>query len=253
MLNRILRRKKAVPAITARVPAGTRVYAIGDIHGRLDLLDRLHRMILDDVAKAPIERPVLIYLGDYVDRGLESRQVIDRLIGPPLAGFETVFLKGNHEELMLEFLETGESGPGWMICGGDATSYSYGVGIDSSLSAEDRDAALRDKLDAALPDDHRAFLETLSIFHREGDYIFVHAGLRPGIDLDQQVADDLLWIRMPFLSSEEDHGGVVVHGHSIENEPQIRNNRIGIDTGAFATGVLTCLVLDDDTRRFLHT
>jgi serine/threonine protein phosphatase 1 len=238
----------------AHAPDGTRIYAVGDIHGRDDLLARLLQAISDDAAETSGDlRRVLVYVGDYVDRGLGSRQVIDRLIGQPLDGFETVHLLGNHEEAFLGFIEGGPIAFDWFKYGGLETLYSYDVPIPRRTSDRDIEE-LRKLAMAAVPDPHVAFLRGCKLWHIEGDYVFVHAGIRPGVPLERQEPEDLLWIRDEFLSSRSDHGGkVVVHGHTICERPEIRANRINIDTGAYASGRLTCLVLQGDGRRFLNT
>ncbi|MGE5538416.1 MAG: metallophosphoesterase family protein [Gemmatimonas sp.] len=247
------RQKRAVEAAPeATAPEGTRIYAVGDIHGRADLLADLHRMIVADAATAPA-RKVVVYLGDYVDRGLQSRQVIDMLANEPLAGFERVHLKGNHEEAMLEFLADPRIGPSWTQFGGAATLMSYGAGRVTPASPESAFAAAQAALAENLPPAHLAFLRDLALCREEGGYWFVHAGARPGVPLDEQSPEDMLWIRDEFLLSREAFGRVVVHGHTITDEPEVCVNRIGIDTGAFATGRLTCLVLEGAERRFLFT
>lgn len=253
MLARFFRSSRAQPPV-ASVPAGTRVYAIGDIHGRLDLLRELHEMIVRDAREYAPARRVLVYVGDYIDRGYESRQTLDYLLDSPLPGFEIVHLMGNHERSMLDFLEDIAIGPGWLRYGGRETLFSYGVDPDRDF-ASGKDCLLRiqTELRAVLPERHRRFLADLPLTHEEGDYLFVHAGVRPGIPLDRQDDEDLLWIRDEFLGSSADHGKVIVHGHSISDEPELRPNRIGIDTGAFATGCLTCLVLQDRQQSFLRT
>lgn len=230
----------------ARVPAGEAVYAVGDVHGRLDLLTALLGRIAADAALRPAGRRRLVFLGDYIDRGPGSRGVVERLVQGPPPGFEAICLRGNHEQAMLDFLEAPEQAEAWLDFGGEATLRSYGV----------RPAAprqMRDALAAVLPAAHLRFLETLDFVHEAGGYLFVHAGIRPGRALEIQHPHDLLWIREAFLESGADHGCVVVHGHSIVPVPEVRSNRIGIDTGAFATGRLTCLVLEGAERRFLTT
>ncbi len=234
------------------VPAGERVYAVGDIHGRADLLDALHQTILTDAGAAGEPARTIVYLGDYVDRGPDSRKVLDILIHGPLPGFQAIHLMGNHEDMMLRFLD-GPATPLWLVNGGDATARSYGVTLPASASGPDAIEAIRAGLDVALPDGHRRFLENLRPFHIAGDYLFVHAGIRPGVPLDDQSPAELMWIRDRFLSSEDDHGYVVVHGHTITEHPEVRTNRIGIDTGAFFTDQLTCLVLTGAGRSFLTT
>lgn len=236
------------------VPAGLRLYVIGDIHGRADLLRRLHLQIEADLfTLTDGETARIVYLGDYIDRGLDSSTVIDVLLDHPLPGAERVFLKGNHEDSLLDFLEDVGTGPDWFAIGGDATAMSYGVRVPAQLSSSERFEHIWRALHANLPQDHLDFLHGLDLLHEVGDYLCVHAGIRPGTPLDQQDAHDLMWIRRDFLESRDDHGKVVVHGHSARREPDIQKNRIGIDTTAFATNVLTCLVLEGTERRFLST
>lgn len=235
----------------ARVPADTVVYAVGDIHGRLDLLEALQGCIVDDASRRTASRRVVVYLGDYVDRGPDPAGVIDRLVGAPLDGFDSVHLAGNHEDFLVRFLERPEIGPVWLANGAAATLASYGVDVAGPDSASP--AALAARFAGALPASHRAFLDGLALSHVEGDYAFVHAGVQPGVALADQSRDDLLWIRRPFLESRARHEHVVVHGHTIRDAPDVRDNRIGIDTGAFATGILTAVALEGDERRFIDT
>ena len=235
------------------VPEGTRVYAIGDIHGRLDLLEHMEDMIQHDASQDAPARRVVVYLGDYVDRGMEARQVVERLMAHALDGFELIHLKGNHEEFLLSFLEDARIGPGWLRNGGNTTLYSYGVrppDRPTDVAALER---ARQEFARKLPARHLDFYRSLSLSHVEGDYLFVHAGILPGRPLAQQEPNDLLWIRDEFLASQANHGKLVVHGHTIFEEPDIQPNRIGIDTGAYATGRLTALVLEGATQRFLQT
>lgn len=216
----------------------------------------MEALIEADADNGAPPRLVVVFLGDYIDRGLESAGVIDRLAGPSPPRFERVFLRGNHEDAMLRFLEDVSTGPLWLGNGGDATLYSYGVRFQPGLPYDERLAALQADLRARLPPAHLDFLRGLPCRHDEGDYLFVHAGIRPGVPIDMQSVEDMLWIREPFLSARADLGKVVVHGHTINAEttaPEIRAHRIGIDTGAYATGKLTCLVLEGETRRFLQT
>jgi len=262
MIATLLRPFRRVSAPPPAVPPGRLVYAIGDIHGRDDLLVRLRETIRADAQAAareaaaegrPAPQPVVIHLGDYVDRGLHSREAIGLLLDAPLPGFESIHLKGNHEDMLLRFLDDPSIGRVWLANGGDATLASYGVGnwrppLDDA-GLED----LRHRLRAALPPRHLAFLRGLAHCHEEGDYLFVHAGVRPGVAPAERRPEDMMWIRDGFLDSRADHGQMVVHGHSIEYRPDERPNRIGIDTGAFATGRLTALALAGATRRFLST
>ncbi len=241
----------ATPA-PPRVPEDCRVYAVGDIHGRADLLARLHRFIRADAESARVRRKVLVYLGDYVDRGYQSREVINMLVHMPLGGFESVHIKGNHEDLMLDYLDGGD-GRIWLFNGGDATLDSYDVSVFDPYLRGSELERLRRRLLAELPAEHLAFLRRLTIRHTVGDYLFVHAGVRPGVPLDDQREKDLIWIRGPFLDATDDFGKVVVHGHTISMAPELKDNRIGIDTGAYATNRLTCLVLEGADRRILQT
>lgn len=237
----------------SRVPAGQVVYAIGDIHGRVDLLDMLISDIVADAAAGAAERRTLVFLGDYVDRGHDSKSVIDRLIAGPPEGFAQVCLLGNHEAWLLDFLENARAGAGWLMNGGVATLASYGVAARQGGLGLERLEAAQSAFRAALPETHLSFLNGLSLTWRAGGYVFVHAGVRPNVALDAQDPNDLLWIRDDFLGSNADHGAVVVHGHTISDWPEEKSNRIGIDTGAFATGRLTCLRLEGTERRFMQT
>ncbi|MSO77393.1 MAG: serine/threonine protein phosphatase [Alphaproteobacteria bacterium] len=235
------------------VPAGRRIYAIGDIHGRADLLARLYAMIFRDAEGAEVLGKTLVYLGDYIDRGPDSRQVIDMLLAPLPRGFRAVHLRGNHDAWLVDFLADIAAGPGWLNNGGHATLASYGVGRPLGLTLASRLSATQAALDRALPEAHRRFFQGLGDWHVEGDYLFVHAGIRPGVALDRQTPDDLLWIRDEFLYSDADHGHIVVHGHTIRDEPELMANRIGIDTGAFMSGRLTAAVFERASVRFLAT
>jgi len=237
-----------------RVPDGLRVYVVGDIHGRLDLLERLHEAITADAATLGAgARGAIVYLGDYVDRGPDSRDVVEMLAGGGPPGLETTFLRGNHEQMMLDFLDAGVGAGMWFRNGGDATAESYGVSPEDDDFGDGAGSPTAARLRAAVPPAHRAFLDSLAFSARYGDYLCVHAGIRPGTPLADQTPRDMLWIREPFLTSQADHGVVVVHGHTIAATPQIRANRIGIDTGAYYSGVLTALVLDGAERRLLQT
>ena len=246
------RRSETAQKSSPKVPLDSRIYAVGDIHGRADLLADLHGMIQADAKTAPARR-VIVYLGDYVDRGLHSREVVDLLLARTLPGFETVHLKGNHEAALLDFLTDSRIGPNWIQYGGGATLLSYRIGLSGTETGGTDFIAAQQEFTHQLPSSHLDFYRSLELTHTEGDYLFVHAGLRPGLPLAMQTADDLLWIRDDFLDFTGDFGCVVVHGHTITDQPDVRDNRIGIDTGAFATGRLTCLVLQGDERRFLTT
>ncbi len=254
LIQRIFGKRERVTVANARVPDNTRVYAVGDIHGRADLIRRLHGSIRDDAANgAPDVRKVVVYIGDYIDRGLESREVIDFLLDNPLDGFESVYLKGNHEEQLLDFLDDLGVGEAWLRIGGDATVHSYGVRIPKDMAPETRLPYLQESLRHSVPQRHLDFLSRLEMMREIGDYLFVHAGINPYESLKRQTPEDMLWIRDEFLESEANYGVVVVHGHSVTDAPDIRDNRIGIDTGAYVSNNLTCLVLEGSTKRFLST
>jgi len=246
-------RRSRAPDRKIRAPEGTRIYAIGDIHGRADLLRDLHGQIMEDARTSKATRNVAVYVGDYIDRGLQSREVLDCLLDDPLPGFESVYLKGNHEDAMLKFLEEIEIAPDWLAYGGDATLYSYGVKVPRPPLTPERLGEMQADFLQKLPDRHLDFLRHLRLTHEEGDYYFVHAGVRPGRPLHAQKEEDMLWIRDAFLLSEEDFGKVIVHGHSIAFKVEFKPNRVGIDTGAFASGTLTALALDGETQRILQT
>ncbi|ABS63517.1 metallophosphoesterase [Parvibaculum lavamentivorans DS-1] len=237
----------------AQAPENTRLYAIGDIHGRADLLTQLLERIAEDARRQPFDRNILIFLGDYVDRGLQSRQVLDRLTDGLIPGFEPVFLKGNHEQALLQFLSDAAFGRTWKYYGGLETLHSYGI-KELTLSDDPRDfEQAREHFSEVLPESHRRFLTDLALSAEFGDYFFTHAGVRPGVALHRQIEEDLLWIREDFLESGSHFGKVVVHGHTPREEVVFRANRIGVDTGAYMTGVLTALVLEGASRRLLQT
>ena len=233
--------------------SATVVYAIGDIHGRLDLLKGMHDLIAADIARTQPASPLICYLGDYVDRGPNSAQVIEALTKSGQDGIGRIFLKGNHEDRMVEFLDDPvEKGPAWMQFGGREALQSYGVSVPNVGEAVSW-PKIRDDLVSRLPAHHLHFLKGLDLAFRWRDYLFVHAGLHPERSLDRQSAHDLMWIREPFLNSDRAWGVTVVHGHVIEPAVVFRPNRIGIDTGAYKTGRLTSLVLGDGAPRLLQT
>lgn len=244
---KMLRRKRAV-APPSTLP-GERIYAVGDIHGRLDLLDAMLDRIETDVAKHPSTICTLVFLGDYVDRGPDSALVLQRLIDSQRA-YRTVCLKGNHEALLSAFLTDGGVLQDWGALGGFNTLMSYGLSPLIQSSASQR-TALSSQLRKHMPESHLLFLDHLPLHYVSGDYVFVHAGIRPKRRLVDQLESDLLWIRDDFNLYEGRHEKFVVHGHTPVLAPDIRSNRINIDTGAYATGRLTCLVLEDAERRFL--
>ena len=233
-------------------PAGHRAYAIGDIHGRLDLLDRMLEKIEADQAARKPARTSIVFLGDLIDRGPQSAGVVERLRNYRPSFAKTVFLMGNHEEVLLRIL-AGEMDilPDWLRFGGAECARSYGVD-PADLECREPAAALR-LLRRAIPKEHIKFLSGFADTASFGGYLFVHAGIRPGVPLDRQAGKDLRWIRGPFLEDESDHGRIVVHGHTITEEVDERRNRIGLDTGAYWSGVLTAVGLEGDERWYLQT
>jgi len=242
------RKKRLVP----RAPNGRRAYAVGDIHGRLDLLDRLLVDIERDISGRPAADTFVVFLGDLIDRGPQSREVVERLRTLRSKSFTPVFLLGNHEEVLLRLI-AGELGllASWLRFGGAECAQSYG--LDPRQLAHLHEADALAAVRAAVPASHVEFLGTFIDTFRFGDYLFVHAGIRPGVELSGQSQRDLRWIRAAFLDSQADHGFVVVHGHTITEEVVELNNRIGIDTGAYASGVLTALGLEGEERWYLKT
>lgn len=243
-----VRRSKNEPV--GSPPPGTRLYAVGDVHGCRDLLAHLRDQIVADAARAAADRFVIVYLGDYVDRGPDSKGVVDMLLREPLPGFQSVHLRGNHELEMLQFLHEESQRFDWIAYGGAETLRSYGVEPPRKPSAIPR---VRREFAEMLPADHLAFYSGLGTSYQDGDFFFAHAGVAPDVPLHQQAEDDLLWIRTPFLKSNVDFGKIVVHGHTIVDRPERRPNRIGIDTGAFRSGRLTAVVLQDGEIEFLRT
>jgi len=233
---------------------GRRLYAIGDIHGRADLLGALLGQIEAD-ARAhamPGVQPTLVFLGDYVDCGLDARRCVEILIALAGGPFEAHFLKGRRDDLLLQFLEHPSAGARWLRKGGAETLFSYGVRVPAEHDGQalaGAAAALR----AAMPATHLAFFRNLQLHVRFGDYVFVHAGLKPGVALEDQAERDLLGIREPFLSSRERWPFVVVHGHTPVERLYRDGRRIAVDTGAYVTGRLTAVCLDGEAVRTLST
>jgi len=233
-------------------PSGWRAYVIGDVHGRFDLLERLLGAVHSDLRKRPVRKALLVFVGDLIDRGPQSAEVIEHLRRYRHQGVKTTFLLGNHEEVLLRILR----GDGaliwkWRSFGGAECLKSYGV--DPGELSKLGEAEALETVRNAVPKTHVEFLESFADSCRFGDFLFVHAGIRPGIEIDQQRQADLRWIRDPFLLDETDHGFVVVHGHTISPEVEVLPNRIGIDTGAYRTGVLTALAIEGTRTWFLDT
>jgi serine/threonine protein phosphatase 1 len=233
---------------------GRLVYAVGDVHGYLGHLEDLLAAIGDDAARSGAEEtPLLIFLGDYVDRGPDSRGVLDRILAAEAeGGFEVLCLMGNHEAALGRFLDDPSYAPSWIANWGEATLRAYGVTLPIEDDPAAADAA-QTAFAAAFPPAHRDFLRRLRLSATVGDYHFVHAGVRPGVALDAQAERDLLWIRHTFLESDADFGKVVVHGHTPEpHAPPQRANRINLDTGVYFSGVLTAIRLEGERRRLIQ-
>lgn len=235
------------------VPDGVVVYAIGDIHGEDHLLASLLAHIHTDVELQRYDRRILVFVGDYVDRGPASRSVVERVVaGFPM--FETVALKGNHEQILLDFVSNPELWNVYRRLGGVETLMSYGVDRDLLFTPDVAAAAIRDSFLAVLPQTHHDFLLSLSLSYDCGDYHFVHAGVRPGVPLHLQTEEDMLWIRDQFLTAGDVFGGhVIVHGHTPKREPENLGFRVGIDTGAYMTGRLTAAKFHGVDIQFLHS
>jgi serine/threonine protein phosphatase 1 len=234
-------------SVNASAPADTRIYAVGDIHGRADLLSEITARIDDDIRRRPIAHTVEVYLGDYIDRGPHSRTVID-LLAVRLVANRAVCLRGNHEAVMEGFLQDPAILQYWLPLGGMQTLASYGIELrDETETASD----LRLRFLDAFPRAHELFMQCLRNQFSCGDFLFVHAGIRPEIPIEQQDVNDLIWIRNEFLESTRKHQRFVVHGHTPVPHPDIRHNRINIDTGAWRTGTLTCIAIEGSTILFL--
>jgi serine/threonine protein phosphatase 1 len=233
------------------LPAELRIYAIGDIHGRLDLLDELLARISSDIALRPTARPLYVFLGDYIDRGSASRETIDRLIEHGNT-HESVFLKGNHELIAIKCLSDRGLFDQWLRLGGLETLVSYGVPAETLANGK-QIAELQSAFHGALPQAHFRFFRDLKNSFECGDFFFAHAGVKPNVELSRQKENDLLWIRGEFLTSKDDFGKIIVHGHTPTHEIEVGPNRINIDTGAFATGRLSCLVLEGEELSVIDT
>jgi serine/threonine protein phosphatase 1 len=252
VLGRLFKTARQPSAPVAVVPPGRRLYAIGDIHGRLDLLDHLLEQIAADNAKRGGASTELVFLGDLVDRGPSSRGVIERAMALG-EHFERVrFLLGNHEEVFLRACQGDRTATSLFVrMGGRATALSYG--ITEAEFEQGTYADLAQLLAERVPAEHIAFLEAFEDIIVVGDYAFVHAGVRPGIALEDQTGADLRWIRDTFLNHDARHPLLVVHGHTITDTVDQRPNRIGIDTGAFQSNRLTAIGLEDHGQWFLST
>jgi len=226
-----------------------RIYAIGDVHGRLDLLEKMHARIEAEIAADSPGDWRVIHLGDYCDRGPDSRGVIDRLIGAKAADSRVLTLAGNHDVGFLAHLDEPDAHSLFALYGGLQTAMSYGVMLDP-LETEEL-VRLHAAFEAAVPKPHRTFLESLEVSASFGDYFFCHAGIRPGVPLEEQSPDDLIWIRRGFIDHEGLHPKVIVHGHTIARQPELMANRVNVDTGAYHSGVLTAFVIEGAAKRII--
>lgn len=238
----------------ASAPEGTRLYAIGDVHGCLDQLKRLHGIIEDDLTLRPVPAYQIIYLGDYVDRGPDSKGCIQFLIEKMATDPNVTCLKGNHEDKLRSFLKDplGVS-DSFLTYGGRELSLSYGVPPAPLMAADDAMITFRNALKTAIPAEHLTFMRALPTSHIVGDYMFVHAGIRPDIALNEQRDRDLMWIRTDFLFHSDPLNKVIIHGHTPNHNPEVKRNRINVDTLAYDTGNLTCVVLEGRKHLFLST
>ncbi len=235
----------------ASTPENTRIYVIGDIHGRYDLLMKLQEKINQNIQESDsISTIKQVFLGDYIDRGEQSREVIDFFLQENETGIETVYLKGNHEATLLKFLCDPSILSSWQNFGGLETLHSYGVHLSCLRESGGFEIARQQFLEL-LPKEHLDFYYSLQKSCILGDYFFCHAGVKPGVPLEDQKEEDLIWIREEFLDSSSDYGKVIVHGHTPVNQPEIWKNRINIDTGAYLSNILTCLVLEGGSKKCL--
>ncbi len=245
---------KSLSNKTVSTPPGERIYAIGDIHGCADLLSILiEKMLLDDAKADADSKPRFVFLGDYIDRGPASKGVIDLLLSFSKIMPDTVFLNGNHEVLMTRFFENSDYLKDWGPNGGIETLASYGALDLTARRDRLNSATIRVDMLSKMPLAHQQFFAGLRTSVTIGDYFFAHAGVRPGVPLEQQHENDLLWIRGQFLDYDGDFGKVVVHGHTPSQQPESLPNRICVDTGAFFSGRLTAVVLEGAARRFIQT
>ena len=236
--------------LTAKGPPGMLIAAIGDVHGRLDLLEKMHAGIVRQLEQRAVADWRIVHLGDYVDRGPDSRRVIDFLIAAQARDPRVVCLAGNHDVGFLDFLE--EPDPTGMFAnnGGSQTAASFGVALD--LKDPEALAAQHRRLLENVPDEHRRFIGKLVFSAEFGDFFFCHAGIMPGVPLDAQEPRDLIWIRDRFLDHNELYDKVIVHGHTPSRDPEVRRNRINVDTGAYASGVLTALLIEGSDKQFIQ-
>lgn len=252
VFKRLFGLKEEIPPRVWTAPEGQRIYAVGDIHGRLDLLDQLILKIEEDNAGRNRVRTQIIFLGDLCDRGPDSRGVIERVMQLAKASSDVRLIAGNHEELLIRAWDGDRRSAGlFNRVGGKETMLSYGVDEEKYDAADLEE--LVEMISSHVPENHIAFLKAAEDWITAGDYLFVHAGIRPGDAIEEQRTSDLRWIRREFTDFPGDHGMMVIHGHSITEDVDVRTNRVGIDTGAYATGTLTALGIERSERWFLQT
>lgn len=234
------------------LPEGIRLYCIGDIHGRNDLLLEIHEKIKQDVVGFS-GRVVIVYVGDFIDRGMFSREVIEILKDNPFPDFDCIYLRGNHEQTLLDFLQEASVASSWLSYGGQATLVSYGVVVNKILTRREEFIEIQKSLRDKIPQSHLGFISKTRLSYEIGSYLFVHAGINPKYSLARQQPEDLMWIRDEFVRSNKNHEKIIVHGLTVTEEPELLPNRIGIDTGAYASGRLSCLVLQGEQQRIIQT
>ncbi|WP_417796301.1 metallophosphoesterase family protein [Terasakiella pusilla] len=238
----------------AQTSENTRIFAIGDIHGRADLLQKMLKTIFHEICDISDKKEnKIVFLGDYIDRGNQSYEVLEILTQPAPRGIEYVFIKGNHEEILLNFLKDPTQNSSWFQHGGAETLLSYKVSMDMGKIDKNQLKGVAKKLKAALPEVHKKFLISLLDSYEDGNYYFTHAGIDPNLPLTAQKNSDLRWIRDKFINHTSLYEKIIVHGHTITKDVQLLKNRIAVDTGAYYSGKLSCIVLDGQTKRVLQT
>lgn len=251
LINKLFRTRNKL-VLTPSLPDGTRIYCIGDIHGCHDLLIKLINRIELDARDFP-GRIILIYLGDFIDRGSHSKEVINFILNYQHNNFETIYIRGNHEQTLLDFFSDDSIARIWLSFGGMATLASYGVRVTKIPTKREDFLYLQQQLSDLLPPAHYKFLQDTRFYYSLGSYFFVHAGINPYYSLANQRPEDMMWIRNEFTETKKTFEKIIVHGHTITTQVELLPNRIGIDTGAYMSGILSCLVLEADQKRIIQT
>jgi len=244
--------KRLISAPLSRIEKGKRIYAIGDIHGKLSLLQKLCDKIHKDIDSHDDDIKI-IFLGDYIDRGEDSKNVINLIISLIEADIDVIPLMGNHEKSLLNFLENGDQHSEWLMWGGSETLKSYGVVFEDENGKPYSFNELSTQLAGLMPESHKEFFKNLKLYHEEDDYIFVHAGVRPDRTLEEQEENDLLRIRRDFIQHNHKIDKTIVFGHTTFEEPHEGKRKIGVDTGAYLTGRLTAVALHEDQRYYINS